>query len=118
MRALAPLHLENLEHVLVPTWPHWERFCGGRIFVTRSTGFFGIWLLKSFAHANKSLDLGAKLVGLYRGQKINRQGKNQKSEKPEGEKIVSGLINYRIPVVETMTENGQNSGLQISKYPR
>jgi dTDP-glucose 4,6-dehydratase len=39
---------------------------GGRIFVTGATGFFGIWLLESFAFANKSLDLGAKLVGLSR----------------------------------------------------
>jgi dTDP-glucose 4,6-dehydratase len=39
---------------------------GGRIFVTGATGFFGIWLLESFAFANRSLDLGAKLVGLSR----------------------------------------------------
>jgi len=38
----------------------------GRIFVTGATGFFGIWLLESFAFANRSLDLGAKLVGLSR----------------------------------------------------
>jgi dTDP-glucose 4,6-dehydratase len=39
---------------------------GGRIFVTGATGFFGIWLLESFAFVNKRLDLGAKLVGLSR----------------------------------------------------
>jgi dTDP-glucose 4,6-dehydratase len=39
---------------------------GGRFFVTGATGFFGIWLLESFAFANRSLDLGAKLVGLSR----------------------------------------------------
>jgi dTDP-glucose 4,6-dehydratase len=39
---------------------------GGRIFVTGATGFFGIWLLESFAFANKNLNLGANLVGLSR----------------------------------------------------
>jgi dTDP-glucose 4,6-dehydratase len=64
--ALPPLPIEDLEHVLVHTRPHWEQFRGGRIFVTGATGFFGIWLLESFAFANKSLFLGAKLVGLSR----------------------------------------------------
>ena len=61
-----PLPKEDLEHVLSHTRPRWEHLRGGRIFVTGATGFFGIWLLESFAFANKSLDLGAKLVGLSR----------------------------------------------------
>ena len=61
-----PLPKEDLEHVLSHTRTLWEEMRGGRIFVTGATGFFGIWLLESFAFANKSLDLGAKLVGLSR----------------------------------------------------
>jgi len=61
-----PLPKEDLEHVLSHTRSLWEHLRGGRIFVTGATGFFGIWLLESFAFANKSLDLGAKLVGLSR----------------------------------------------------
>ena len=61
-----PLPKEDLEHVLSHTRTLWEEVRGGRIFVTGATGFFGIWLLESFAFANKSLDLGAKLVGLSR----------------------------------------------------
>lgn len=64
-----PLPKEDLEHVLTHTLPHWEQFRGARIFVTGATGFFGIWLLESFAHANDSLGLGAKLVGLSRDPK-------------------------------------------------
>ena len=64
--SLPPLPKEDLEHVLAHTRPHWEHLRGGRIFVTGATGFFGIWLLESFAFANRSLDLGAKLVGLSR----------------------------------------------------
>jgi dTDP-glucose 4,6-dehydratase len=58
--------MEDLEHVLAHTRPHWEQFRGGRIFITGATGFFGIWLLESFVHANKNLNLGASLVGLSR----------------------------------------------------
>ena len=61
-----PLPKEDLEHILAHTRPLWEQVRGGRIFVTGATGFFGIWLLESFTFANKSLELGAKLVGLSR----------------------------------------------------
>jgi nucleoside-diphosphate-sugar epimerase len=61
-----PLPKEDLEHVLEQTRPLWEQLRGGRVFVTGSTGFFGSWLLETFAHANSSLNLGASLVGLSR----------------------------------------------------
>lgn len=57
---------KDLEHVLTHTRPLWEQLRGGRIFVTGATGFFGIWLLETFAYANKELGLGAELVGLTR----------------------------------------------------
>ncbi|MCE9587112.1 MAG: NAD-dependent epimerase/dehydratase family protein [Verrucomicrobia bacterium] len=64
-----PLPEEDLEHVLAHTRPLWEQFRGARIFVTGATGFFGIWLLESFAYANESLSLGSELVGLSRDPK-------------------------------------------------
>ena len=57
---------EDLDHVLEHTRPCWEQLRGGRIFVTGSTGFFGVWLLETFAYANSALKLGASLVGLSR----------------------------------------------------
>jgi len=65
-----PLPKEDLEHILSNTRSLWHHLRGGRIFVTGATGFFGIWLLESFAFANKSLDLGAKLVGLSRDPSV------------------------------------------------
>jgi len=62
----SPLPEEDLEHVLTHTKPLWEELRGGRIFVTGATGFFGIWLLETFLHANERLNLGAELVGLSR----------------------------------------------------
>jgi len=61
-----PLPKEDLEHVLDHTRSLWEQLRGGRIFVTGATGFFGIWLLETFAYANSALKLGASLVGLSR----------------------------------------------------
>ena len=61
-----PLPIEDLEHVLVHTGDHWAALRGNRIFVTGATGFFGIWLLETFAHANDRLNLGAELVALSR----------------------------------------------------
>ena len=61
-----PLPKEDLEHVLAHTRPLWEQLRGGRVFVTGATGFFGIWILETFAYANKELGLGAELVGLSR----------------------------------------------------
>lgn len=52
--------------MLTHTRELWEQLRGGRIFVTGATGFFGIWLLETFAHANASLNLGASLIGLSR----------------------------------------------------
>lgn len=57
---------EDLEHVLEHTRPLWEQLRGGRIFITGATGFFGVWLLETFAYANSALNLGAALVGLSR----------------------------------------------------
>jgi len=66
VKPLPPLPRDDLKHVLACSRPLWEDFRGGRTFVTGATGFFGIWLLESFAFANRNLDLGAKLVGLSR----------------------------------------------------
>jgi nucleoside-diphosphate-sugar epimerase len=56
----------DLDHVLAHTKGVWDSFRGQNIFVTGGTGFFGRWLLESFAHANDKLDLGARMVVLTR----------------------------------------------------
>lgn len=65
-----PLPPDDLAHVLERTRPLWEAQRGKRIFVTGATGFFGIWLLETFAYANEKLGLGAELVGLSRNPEI------------------------------------------------
>jgi dTDP-glucose 4,6-dehydratase len=56
----------DLDHILVHTRGIWEPLRGENIFITGGTGFFGRWLLESFAHVNDTLDLGAKMLVLSR----------------------------------------------------
>ncbi|MEO5803009.1 MAG: NAD(P)-dependent oxidoreductase [Verrucomicrobiota bacterium] len=57
---------EDLDHILAHTEGLWEELRGQKIFITGATGFFGCWLLKSFAWANEKLNLKAEAVALTR----------------------------------------------------
>ena len=61
-----PLPPEDLDHVLQHTGKLWEELRGQRLFITGGTGFFGMWLLESFARANDIFKLGASAVVLTR----------------------------------------------------
>jgi nucleoside-diphosphate-sugar epimerase len=65
MSAPNPL-ADDLNLVLKHTGPLWPELRGQRIFITGGTGFFGCWLLESFARANDQLQLGAQAVVLTR----------------------------------------------------
>src|SRR5580704_12221262 len=56
----------DLDHILARTEPLWQELRGQRILITGATGFFGCWLLESFAWANSRLNLNAQAVGLSR----------------------------------------------------
>lgn len=56
----------DLDHILENTAELWEEVRDKRIFITGGTGFFGCWLLESFAWANAKLDLNASALVLTR----------------------------------------------------
>jgi dTDP-glucose 4,6-dehydratase len=62
----------GLDDVLRRTRPVWEELRGQRIFVTGGTGFFGCWLLETFAWANDRCGLGAEMLVLTRNPEAFR----------------------------------------------
>ena len=57
---------DDLDRVLLHTAGLWEPLRGRRLFLTGGTGFFGSWLLESFAWAQDRLALDARAVVLTR----------------------------------------------------
>jgi nucleoside-diphosphate-sugar epimerase len=56
----------DLDNILERTEPLWQELRGQRILITGATGFFGSWLLETFAWANRRLGLNAQAVALSR----------------------------------------------------
>jgi dTDP-glucose 4,6-dehydratase len=56
----------DLDHILDHIGDLWEPLRNRSIFITGGTGFFGRWLLESFAEANHRLKLEARAVVLSR----------------------------------------------------
>lgn len=63
----------DLDNILARTEPLWSNLRGERILITGATGFFGCWLLESFAWANRCLNLDAHAVALSRNPAILSQ---------------------------------------------
>jgi dTDP-glucose 4,6-dehydratase len=72
----------DLDHILEQTRELWEELRGERIFITGGTGFFGCWLLESFAWANDRLRLNASALVLTRNLEAFRRKAPHLTENP------------------------------------
>jgi len=79
---------EDLDHILDHTRELWEEFRGQRIFITGGTGFFGCWLLESFAWINDKLNLDAEALVLTR----NYEGFQKKAPHLAGHPSIKFLV--------------------------
>jgi nucleoside-diphosphate-sugar epimerase len=68
-----PLPIEDLDWILAHTKELWEEMRGQSLFITGGTGFFGCWLLESFCHINRVLNLNARISVLTRDPKAFRR---------------------------------------------
>ena len=64
--SVKPLPPEDLAHVLNYTREHWVEAKDRSFFITGGTGFFGMWLLESFAYINDTLGLDMRATVLTR----------------------------------------------------
>lgn len=83
--------VHDLEDVLAHTQGIWEALRGQNLFVTGGTGFFGRWLLETFAHANETLGLRARVVVLSRNPENFRARAPQLARDPSIQ-FVSGDV--------------------------
>lgn len=61
-----PIAAADLDLIFHHTQPLWEEMRNQRLFISGGTGFFGSWLLSSFLHANRALELNATATVLSR----------------------------------------------------
>ena len=91
----SPLAMD-LDHVLAHTAGVWEELRGARIFVTGGTGFFGRWLLESFAWACVRLELDAGMTVLTRNPDSFRMAASHLAAHPAITLVQGDVRSFRL----------------------
>lgn len=96
-RPCPPLPPEDLADILGQTRALWEEMRGHTLFITGATGFFGIWLLESFAYANDHLQLGARALVLSRNPAAFKARVPHLSGRTDLEFLSGDLLDFTFP---------------------
>lgn len=87
----------DLDAMVEQTEELWRCLSGARVFMTGATGFFGVWLLSSFAHARERLGLKIPLTLLTRDSRAVR-AKHGALIDAAGADLISGDVrSYAFP---------------------
>jgi len=92
-----PLPAADLQEVLERIRPVFETLRGARLFITGGTGFFGTWLLETFAHANAALDLRASVVVLSRNPAGFLEKHPHLAANPTLKFVPGDVVNFEFP---------------------
>lgn len=87
----------DLDHILLHTEKLWEEIREKRIFITGGTGFFGSWLLESFAWANDKLNLNASATVLSRNPLAFEKKASHLFRHPAITFIQGDINNFKFP---------------------
>jgi FlaA1/EpsC-like NDP-sugar epimerase len=87
----------DLDHILDHTRDQWEELRDERIFITGGTGFFGCWLLESFAWANDRLGLNASALVLTRSLEAFRKKAPHLAARPAIQFHIGDVRTFEFP---------------------
>src|SRR3989338_1060224 len=87
----------DLDEILEKTSGLWEELRGQRVFITGGTGFFGCWLLESFAWINEKLALNASAVVLTRDYEAFKMKAPHLASNPSIKFHIGDIRNFEFP---------------------
>jgi dTDP-glucose 4,6-dehydratase len=94
---IKPLPHQDLADVLTHTRALWAEARGQSFFITGGTGFFGMWLLESFAYINDSLGLGMRATVLTRDPAAFAKKAPHLSQRADLEFILGDIRTFTFP---------------------